>query len=688
MTDSSEIAALKRLLPRSWHAFLARFATPTPIQLAGIPVIMKGRGVLLIAPTAAGKTESFAAPMAEMIQSLEGRQHLSGWIVSPTRALVNDLARRLEPPLAAMGLRVGRRTGEHREIEGSRPPHMVVTTPESLDSILSRSPSLVSGIRFLVLDEVHMLDGAPRGDQLACLVSRVRHIQKMVQVIASSATIEDPEGLALRYVGQDYEIVKSQGNRPIEARFIHNGPGAVAQALRDIRARTPDVRKILCFVQRRSDAEMLFSLFKGRPPFGDAVFLHHGSLSRVRRESVERRMLTGTSGLCFATTTLEVGIDIGDIDLIVLASPPPNVSALLQRIGRGNRRIRVTRVCCLTSDPGETLRYEHMLDCAEKGRLPGGAHRFCPSVLAQQCMSLLMQTPGRWITAGALISRMPPWLKKTPWPRRMSELLDHLEDKGWLLRSGTRYTMGEELEEAFEKGRIHSNIDNGGNEIEVIDQDTRQVLGTLPRTATTGGRLKLSGRNLKVSGSAGTDRVLVKDSRKNSQLSVSSSGGPIIQSSLAEDFSKFAGLEPGSVPMLFLENGSFGLFHFLGSLWGVLLGLLITRRTGMKPRATNAFCMQLPEMIEALPKNATIEEIRTLTIRHRIRLRNRIQEGGWASRIPHQWRQAHLLECIDMEGFQKRLNGMALTERVAPTKLEALVHLADPSFQAVTGIHE
>ena len=688
MTDLSAITALKRLLPRSWHAFLARFATPTPIQLVGIPAIMKGRGVLLIAPTAAGKTESYAAPMAEMIQSFEGPQHLSGWIVSPTRALVNDLARRLAAPLGAMGLRVGRRTGEHREILGSRPPHMVVTTPESLDSILSRSPSLLSNMRFLVLDEVHMLDGVPRGDQLACLVSRVRRIQKQVQVIASSATIEDPEGLASRYVGQDYEIVKSPGNRPIEARFIHNSPGALAQALRDIRSKTPDVRKILCFVQRRSDAEILFSLFKGRPPFGDAVFLHHGSLSRARRESVERRMLTGTSGLCFATTTLEVGIDIGDIDLIILASPPPNVSALLQRIGRGNRRVRVTRVCCLTSNPGETLRYEHLLDCAEKGRLLGGNYRFCPSVLAQQCMSLLMQTPGRWITAGALISRMPHWLKETPWPKRTPELLDHLADKGWLLRSGTRYMMGEELEEAFEKGRMHSNIDSGGNEIEVIDQDTRQVLGTLPKTATEGGRLMLSGRNLKVSGSAGQDRVLVKDTRKNSQLSVSSSRGPIIQNSLAEDFAGFAGLEPGSVPMLFLENGSFGLFHFMGSLWGVLLALLITRRTGMKPRAANAFCMQLPEMLEVLPMDVTHEEIRTITIRHKIRLRNRILEGGWVSQIPPQWRQTHLLEAIDMEGFRKRLKGMTLKQSVTSSQHESLVQLAEPTFRDVTGIQK
>ncbi len=676
MNDLPAISALKGLLPKSWHAFLARFGTPTPIQMAGIPAIMKGRGVLLISPTASGKTETYAAPMAEMIQSFDGPRHLSGWIISPTRALVNDLARRLKAPLGAMGLRVGRRTGEHREISGSNPPHLVVTTPESLDSILSRSPSLLLALRFLVLDEVHILDGTPRGDQLACLVSRVHRIAKQVQVIGSSATVEDPEGLMLRYVGSDCQMVTSPGNRPIEAHFIHNSPGTLARELRDIRSKNPEVRKILAFVQRRAHAEMLFSLFKGRPPFGDAVFLHHGSLALARREFVERRMLTGTSGLCFSTTTLEVGIDIGDIDLIMLASPPPDVSALLQRIGRGNRRNQVARVCCLTANPGETRRYEHLIESAQNGRLLGGPYCFCPSVLAQQCMSLLMQTPGRWITARAMISRMPHWLEGSPWAKRLPELLDHLVDKNWLIRSGPRYFMGDELEEAFEKGRIHSNIEDGARDIEVVDQDTRQVLGTLPQAATEEGRLLLSGRHLKVSGLAGRNRILVKDAATNTHLKTTLSRGPIICSRLARDFARFLGVAPGDVPMVILEDGSFGLFHFMGSLWGVLLALLITRRTGMKPQQINGFCMHLPEKPEALPTDVTVAEIRAIVLRHRVRLRNRIREGGWASQIPSGWRQAHLLDCMDMEGFVNRLKGMSLKRGLTSPLKETLGSLA------------
>ena len=364
-----------------------------------------------------------------------------------------------------------------------------------------------------------MLDATPRGDHLACLVSRLRHISPRLQVIASSATIDDPTGLSRRYLGDDSQIVQATGDRPIEAEITSSSAGALADALIAM-TRSGEVRKVLVFVQRRADAERFFSVFRGRPPFGDAVFLHHGSLSRTRRETVERRMLTGTSGLCFATTTLEVGIDIGDIDLIVLASPPADVASLLQRIGRGSRRRPVTRVCCLAADPGEALRYEHLLLCAREGRLLGGPYQFCPSVLVQQCMSLLMQTPRKNITARAFASRIPPWLGETEWTSRLPELLNRLLERGWLIGGSTRYSMGEKLDEAFERGRMHSNIDSGNDAVEVVDQDTRQVLGTLPRVAAGESGLLLGGRRLKVSRRKSPSQILVTDSADRTDLTV------------------------------------------------------------------------------------------------------------------------------------------------------------------------
>jgi len=642
---------------------------------------MEGHPTLLIAPTASGKSEAFAAPIAEMILAeSEPRKvsGLSGWIVSPTRALVNDLTRRLGPPFSAMGLAIGRRTGEHREISGSRPPHVVVTTPESLDSILAHSPSMVLQARFLVLDEIHMLDATPRGDQLACLVSRMRRIAPGLQIIASSATVDDPSGLAGRYLGACARIVQIPGGRPIEAEFVHKSAGALAETLRERIVEGAGARKVLVFVKRRADAERLFSVFKGRPPFGDSVFLHHGSLSKARREAVERRMLTGTAGLCFATTTLEVGIDIGDIDRIVLADPPSNVTSLLQRIGRGSRRMPVTRVCCLSAGQGQTLRYEHLIDCAGKGRLLGDSYHFCPSVLVQQCMSLLMQTPQKWITAKALASRMPAWLERTEWTAGLPELLDHLTDEGWLISGSGRYHMGEKLEEAFALGIIHTNIENRKGEIEIIDQDTRRVLGKLPRIAADSGRLLLGGRKLRVSATLSRSRVLVADTSARVELKVDSTRGPVISANLARDFARFIRVEPGEAPVLRLEDGSAALFHFLGSLWGALLAVLIQERTGEKPIGSNAFCLISADLPDRFPWDMPAEEIRTAAIRHWSKLRRKIPEGPWAKLIPPDWRHRHLIGCLDIEGFTKTLGGMVIRKMEPSSDLHGdLIRMAE-----------
>lgn len=676
MEDSTP--AIRSLLPRTWHAFLGRFPRPTPVQTEGIPPILKGRPVLLIAPTASGKTEAYASPIAEKILAEAGSRPLSGWIVSPTRALVNDLFRRLVPPLTAVGLRVGRRTGEHREIAGPQKPHLTITTPESLDSILARTPGLTREASFLVLDEVHMVAGSPRGDQLACLVSRLKAIVPHLQVIASSATVEDPAGLAGRYLGPSCQIIHIPGDRPIETAWTRDSPVALADTLQRMTAQGETVRKVLVFVQSRAEAERLFSLFKGRPPFGDAVFLHHGSLSRSRRETVERRMLTGASGLCFATTTLEVGIDIGDMDLIVLASPPPDVSSLLQRIGRGSRRSGVTRVCCMSRDEAQTLRYEHLMDAARKGRLLGGPYHFCPSVLAQQCLSLLMQSPGQWITASALASRMPTWLRQTGWTTRLPELLEHLAQQDWLEKKGEKYIMGERLEAAFPLGRIHGNIENGSSGVEVVDQETRRVLGTLPPVATGGDRLLFGGRRLKIARTVSRSRVLVTDTRANALLKVASNRGPLVHSALARDLARFIGLAPHAAPILRLEDGEFAIFHFLGDLWGTLLWALLDKFAGMRPQAANAFSLVLPVLPAEWPLNLPAEKIRSAAIRHRIRLRRVLVEGPWAKEIPRDWRNQHLLECLDIGPFRKALQDLVIQE-LPPSPLDQVLLLLTPA---------
>ena len=170
-----ELLALHRTirhrLPNTWNAFFARFGKLRPIQLAAIPEILKGSNVLITAPTAGGKTEAVAAPLCERLKA-ERWTGLSILLVTPTRALVNDLFHRLEKPCHDIGVALARKTGDHPLPEHSS-EQFVITTPESLESLLTRNRERLARVRAIVMDEVHLLDGTPRGDQLRFILRRL-----------------------------------------------------------------------------------------------------------------------------------------------------------------------------------------------------------------------------------------------------------------------------------------------------------------------------------------------------------------------------------------------------------------------------------------------------------------------------------------------------------------------------------
>ena len=223
---------------------------------------------------------------------------------------------------------------------------------------------------------------------------------------------------------------------------------------------------------------------------------------------------------------------------------------------------------------------------------------------------------------------------------------------------------------------VHSNFESRSNEIEVIDQDTRRLLGTLPRMATGDGRLLLGGRKLKVSKTLSSSRVLVTDTAASADFKVTATRGPVIHANLARDLARFIGFEPNAAPVFQLEDGSFVLFHFLGSLWGALLEILLKEGSGKKAIVANAFCLQLSDLPEGLPSDVPAEEIRSTAIRHRFKLRSRILEGAWAKYTPSDWRHTHLIDCLDIEGFIKTLQGMVIKQTIVSSpKHNALVHL-------------
>ena len=578
------VAALRRSLARTWQAFLGGFGgKPTRVQLEAMPVVLAGRDVLVEAPTASGKTEAVAMPLVErLLASADTASTLRVLYVVPTRALVNDLFRRLAVPLAELSVTLDRRTGDHPRPVGRRPPAVLLTTPESMDSLLCRHARTLATVEALVLDEVHLLEAGPRGDQAAVLVSRLRRLAAgaghALQVCALSATAGSGERIRERFL-VDGAHVKVAGARELELE-VAPWPGVplLGAAVREA-AKRRGAKKLLAFVNRRQDAEELAGVLGAALPVGDAAFAHHGSLARSVRESVERRFLSARHAVVVATSTLELGIDVGDVDLVVLPAPPADVTSFLQRIGRGNRRTGGCQALAFARSPAEHAWLAFLTASARAEALYPEALPLRASVLAQQLVSLLYQNRGRWVTVQAVRERLPAWLA-AEWPvERLGRLMAALVEAG-LLATGPRGRLVATgaLDREFEHGRVHSNIDAEPAGVSVLDELTREHLGTVaaPEPGTEPSALSLAGRGVRVVHAA-PDALYVSGGATSGVSTYAPRPGPRKGYELCQAFRRHLHV-PGERPVLVRAGNLRGLVHFGGTLASRVLATWLERR--------------------------------------------------------------------------------------------------------------
>ena len=342
-------------------AFLGGFTELREIQAHVIPPILRGQNLLVCSSTASGKTEAILAPLIRRIrltplETAKSGPHLLA--IAPTRALVNDLARRIERPCTAIGWRVGAQTSDHRDAAGK--PDLLITTPESFDSMLVRrsffegdkfTGHLLAGVRAVFMDEVHCFDGTPRGDQLRFLMERLHRLRKLalekgwvrsssLQACGASATVPDGQALAKRLLGPEATAAIVPGGREIEVILSDDSSlkldsslspvnlvGRLERAFSNERFaarliaafRTRAVNKVLIFVPSRALCDSLAERLRSQvqPQIDAWIGAHHGSLSQNKRETAEREFSTiGRRAVLVATSTLEVGIDIGDVDVV------------------------------------------------------------------------------------------------------------------------------------------------------------------------------------------------------------------------------------------------------------------------------------------------------------------------------------------------------------------------------------
>jgi len=355
------------------------FLKPTEPQAETIPKILDGKNVLLISPTATGKTEAAILPVFNMLIQMPDRGHgIKVLYVTPLRALNRDLLERLEWWCNNLDIRLAVRHGDTEQRERTRqtrsPPDVLITTPETLQAILSGwlLRQHLQQVRWVIIDEVHEMADSKRGSQLSLALERLRLItHEEFQLIGLSATIGSPQEVAQFLVGngRPVEIVRVPVARMIKLQILFPQPTSqdyelasqlythpeVAARLRIIRDYIEKHRSVILFTNTRTISEVLASRFK----VWDVDFpvsIHHGSLAKPSRIAAERGLKEGALKGLVATSSLELGIDIGRIDLVIQYMSPRQVTRLIQRVGRSGHRVgRVANGIIITMDSDDTL---------------------------------------------------------------------------------------------------------------------------------------------------------------------------------------------------------------------------------------------------------------------------------------------------------------------------------------------
>jgi ATP-dependent Lhr-like helicase len=354
------------------------FPKPTEPQEQTIPKILEGKNVLLISPTATGKTEAAFLPVLSMLLQAPKTPGIKVLYITPLRALNRDLLERLEWWCNNLDIKLAVRHGDTDTKERTRqsrsPPDILITTPETLQAVLSGwlLRQHLQSLKWVIIDEVHELADSKRGSQLALALERVRNlIGRDFQMIGLSATIGSPEKVAQFLVGdkRPVEIIRVPVAKMMRLQVIFPQPTEedvrlagklythpeVAARLRIIRDYMGKHKSVLLFTNTRSVSEVLASRFKVWD-IDFPVSIHHGSLAKPSRIAAETGLKKGALKGLIATSSLELGIDVGRIDLVIQYMSPRQVTRLIQRVGRAGHRVgRVAEGVIVGMDSDDTL---------------------------------------------------------------------------------------------------------------------------------------------------------------------------------------------------------------------------------------------------------------------------------------------------------------------------------------------
>ncbi|HPA50364.1 MAG TPA: DEAD/DEAH box helicase [Thermoanaerobaculia bacterium] len=449
------MTVLRRFPPRLREAIGQRLGWPAlrPVQEQAAEALLDGRNAVVLAPTAGGKTEAALFPILAGLVENEPNG-VGALYVSPLRALLNNQEERFGLYTEMVGLESfvwhGDRTASRKRRFLLEPAAILMTTPESLEAMLlsQRVPvrRLFADLRAVIVDEVHSFAGTDRGAHLMSVLERIAPISGHdVQRVGLSATVGNPEAILRWLAGssrREGQVVQPAGGRSArELLVLHReAPGDLAREA----SRLGRDRKVLVFCASRALTEKVAGRLRD---LGTDVFVHHSSVSLEERQAAEERFRSSGPACIVATSTLELGIDVGDLDRVLQVDAPSTVSSFLQRMGRTGRRDgQTSNTTFLCQEAESVLLAVALVELAREGWVePVPPQTRCWPVLVHQALAIALQHGG--IQPGevrALPERVPDFSGiSSP---EIGELTEHLVAEGYLSSAGGRLLFGERAE--------------------------------------------------------------------------------------------------------------------------------------------------------------------------------------------------------------------------------------------------
>ena len=378
------------------------FETLTEIQRIAIPKILEEKNCLIIAPTGSGKTECATIPIFSKLKTRKILNKIKVLYITPLRALNRDVFKRIihyaENEDLKIEIRHGDTTQANRKRIADNPPDILITTPETLVNLLSQKKHLeaLSDLEWVVIDEVHELLASERGSQLSLSLERLQIKSKNeIHRIGLSATVGNPQEAGRFLVGSErkFELIHdtSLRNYDVDVVFVDGIMDDVAVEIIEYVKKQQITSPVLLFTNSRGESERLSSILKQKTSLN--VELHHGSLSRQVREETEDILREGKSGIVVCTSSLELGLDIGSVELVIQYGSPRQVSKFMQRIGRSkHNRGDSARGLIITESADDEFEIQAIIERIKEGSIEEQKiHNGSLDVLAHHLVGLSMQ---------------------------------------------------------------------------------------------------------------------------------------------------------------------------------------------------------------------------------------------------------------------------------------------------------